>query len=149
MAAKESPTPRRVILFTGDGSIQLTVQDISTMLKHGLKPILVILNNDGYTIERLIHGKTASYNDISSWNWQGMLEFFDASGEIPKRSWQANTRGELEDILKNEDFKKADRCQLLEVKMEKLDAPVALIKQGELVSSLKTFSSSRCRRPID
>ncbi|GAA5869231.1 hypothetical protein JCM16303_000400 [Sporobolomyces ruberrimus] len=136
MAAKESPTPRRVILFTGDGSIQLTVQDISTMLKHGLKPILVILNNDGYTIERLIHGKTASYNDISSWNWQGMLDFFDASGEIPKRSWQANTRGELEDILKNEDFKKADRCQLLEVKMEKLDAPVALIKQGELSAKL-------------
>jgi pyruvate decarboxylase len=47
MAAKESPVPRRVILFTGDGSIQLTVQDVATMLKNGLKPILVILNNDG------------------------------------------------------------------------------------------------------
>lgn len=60
MAAKEAPGPRRrVILFTGDGSIQLTVQDIATMLKNGLKPILVVLNNDGYTIERLIHGETA------------------------------------------------------------------------------------------
>lgn len=47
LAAKESPVPRRVILFTGDGSIQLTVQDIATMLKHNLKPILVVLNNDG------------------------------------------------------------------------------------------------------
>ncbi|GAA6020346.1 hypothetical protein JCM11491_000321 [Sporobolomyces phaffii] len=136
MAARESPTPRRVILFTGDGSIQLTVQDIATMLKHGLKPILVVLNNDGYTIERLIHGKTAGYNDISSWNWQGLLDFFDASGEIPKRSWQANTRGELEAILGDAEFAKADRCQLLEVKMEKLDAPAALIKQGELSAKL-------------
>ncbi|GAA5938357.1 alpha-keto acid decarboxylase family protein [Sporobolomyces koalae] len=136
MAAKESPKPRRVILFTGDGSIQLTVQDIATMLKHGLKPILVILNNDGYTIERLIHGKQASYNDISSWRWQSLLDFFDASGEIPKRSWQAKTRGELEDILRDDEFKKADKCQLLEVLMEKLDAPAALIKQGELSAQL-------------
>ncbi|GAA5898576.1 alpha-keto acid decarboxylase family protein [Sporobolomyces salmoneus] len=136
MAARESPTPRRVILFTGDGSIQLTVQDIATMLKNGLKPILVILNNDGYTIERLIHGKEASYNDISAWNWQGLLDFFDASGQIPKRSWKANTRGELEDILKDEEFAKADKCQLLEVMMEKLDAPAALIKQGELSAKL-------------
>jgi pyruvate decarboxylase len=38
---------RRCILFTGDGSIQLTVQEISTMIRHGLKPIIVVLNNDG------------------------------------------------------------------------------------------------------
>lgn len=109
-------------------------------LRNGLKPILVILNNDGYTIERLIHGKTAKYNDISSWNWQGLLDFFDASGKIPKRSLKAETRGQLEDILKDEEFKKADRCQLLEVKMGVLDAPKALIKQGELVSYLRFFS---------
>ncbi|GAA5976402.1 hypothetical protein JCM5350_001679 [Sporobolomyces pararoseus] len=136
LAAKESPVPRRVILFTGDGSIQLTVQDIATMLKHNLKPILVVLNNDGYTIERLIHGKQAAYNDISAWNWQGLLDFFDATGQIPKKSWKASTRGELEEILKNEDFKKADKCQLLEVMMEKLDAPAALIKQGEMSAKL-------------
>ncbi|GAA5835602.1 hypothetical protein JCM5353_000904 [Sporobolomyces roseus] len=136
MAAKESSKPRRVILFIGDGSIQLTVQDISTMLRNGLKPILVILNNDGYTIERLIHGKTAKYNDISSWNWQGLLDFFDASGKIPKRSLKAETRGQLEDILKDEEFRKADRCQLLEVKMGVLDAPKALIKQGELSAKM-------------
>jgi len=87
------------------------------------------------TIERLIHGKQAAYNDISAWNWQGLLDFFDASGKIPKASWKAKTRGELEEILKNEEFKKADKCQLLEVMMEKLDAPAALIKQGELVRS--------------
>lgn len=114
-------------------------------LRNGLKPILVILNNDGYTIERLIHGKTAKYNDISSWNWQGLLDFFDASGKIPKRSLKAETRGQLEAILKDEEFRKADRCQLLEVKMGVLDAPKALIKQGELVSRLRPSRLSQCR----
>lgn len=46
----------RTILFTGDGSFQLTAQEVSTMIRKGLKPILFIICNDGYTIERFIHG---------------------------------------------------------------------------------------------
>jgi pyruvate decarboxylase len=41
----------RTILFIGDGSLQLTVQELSVMLRHGLKPIIFVLNNSGYTIE--------------------------------------------------------------------------------------------------
>lgn len=47
----------RVILFVGDGSMQLTVQEISPMIRLGLKPIIFLLNNNGYVIERTIHGK--------------------------------------------------------------------------------------------
>lgn len=36
---------RRTILFIGDGSLQLTVQEISTMIRVGVKPLLVILDN--------------------------------------------------------------------------------------------------------
>ena len=43
---------RRVLLFTGDGSIQLTAQEISSMLENGCKPIVFVLNNNGYTIEK-------------------------------------------------------------------------------------------------
>ncbi|GAA5949959.1 hypothetical protein JCM21900_005538 [Sporobolomyces salmonicolor] len=138
LAAKESPTPRRVILFIGDGSLQLTVQEIATMLRHNLKPILVVLNNDGYTIEKLIHGETAEYNNISGWRWQDTLNFFDAAGKVAKKSWLANTRGEFEKIINDDEFKKADKIQLLEVKMGKLDAPKALLKQGKLSAELNS-----------
>ena len=37
------------------------------MIRHGLKPIIFVLNNSGYTIERYLHGKTRKYNDISNW----------------------------------------------------------------------------------
>ncbi|GAA5911202.1 hypothetical protein JCM6882_006605 [Rhodosporidiobolus microsporus] len=137
LAAKEAPTPRRVILFIGDGSLQLTVQEIATMVRLDLKPILVVLNNDGYEIERQIHGENAGYNDISLWKWQSLLDLFNAYPEPFKtRSLLANTRGELETILADKDFQKAECIQLLEVKIDKHDAPESLVKQGKLSAAL-------------
>ena len=40
LATKDMGANRRVVLFVGDGSIQLTCQELSTMLRHGLKPIM-------------------------------------------------------------------------------------------------------------
>lgn len=37
------------------------------MLKSGVKPIIFVLNNSGYTIERYLHGENAHYNDITNW----------------------------------------------------------------------------------
>jgi pyruvate decarboxylase len=51
LAAKEQ-NDRRVILFVGDGSLQLTLQEIGTMIRRGLNPYIFVLNNDGYEIER-------------------------------------------------------------------------------------------------
>lgn len=57
---------RRIILIVGDGSLQISVQELSTMIWKGLKPIVFVLNNAGYTVERLIHGPEEEYNDINS-----------------------------------------------------------------------------------
>ncbi|KAM0788188.1 hypothetical protein ACM66B_001347 [Microbotryomycetes sp. NB124-2] len=138
LAAKEAGYDRRVILFIGDGSLQLTVQEIATMLRHDLKPILVVLNNDGYVIERLIHGKKRVYNDISSWNWQQLLNLFNAKGLVETKSFKAETRKQLEEILNDQEFQKADKAQLLEVMMDRLDAPKALQLQAELSAKLNS-----------
>ena len=55
---------RRNVLLIGDGSLQLTVQSLSTMIRQQLKPIIFVVNNDGYTVECLIHGMKEPYNDI-------------------------------------------------------------------------------------
>jgi pyruvate decarboxylase len=57
---------RRVILLVGDGSLQISVQELSTMIWKGLKPVVFVLNNAGYTVERLIHGPEEEYNDINA-----------------------------------------------------------------------------------
>lgn len=40
LACKEDEPDRRAILFVGDGSLQLTVQEIATMIRHKLKPTM-------------------------------------------------------------------------------------------------------------
>jgi indolepyruvate decarboxylase len=60
----------RVVLVTGDGSHQLTAQEIGQFARLGLKPVVFVLNNDGYLIERLLCKDPAiAYNDIAPWNY--------------------------------------------------------------------------------
>jgi len=51
------------------------VQEIGTMLRRGVYPYLFVLNNDGYEIERQIHGWEAKYSDIQMYDHQMMLPF--------------------------------------------------------------------------
>jgi indolepyruvate decarboxylase len=68
---------RRQLLFIGDGAFQMTAQELSTILRRGLKPIIFLVNNNGYTIERLILGPGSSYNNINQWRYAEAASFFD------------------------------------------------------------------------
>ena len=59
---------RRVVLLIGDGAAQLTAQELGSMLRDGLKPVIFLLNNQGHTIGRAIRGSEQRYNDIAQWN---------------------------------------------------------------------------------
>ncbi|GAA6040741.1 hypothetical protein JCM8097_003274 [Rhodosporidiobolus ruineniae] len=141
LAAQESPVPRRVVLFVGDGSLQLSVQEIATMIRYGLKPIIVLLNNED-TIERMINGPEAEYNDIALFNWSHLLPFFSppssSSSKPAGKTHLASNRGELEAILADPDFGAANEIQLLEVKVGKLDAPKALYRLGEVTRQVNS-----------
>jgi TPP-dependent 2-oxoacid decarboxylase len=63
--------PRRVIAMIGDGSFQLTAQEVSTMIRHGTRPIIVLVNNHGYIIEDAIH--EGPYNKIKNWDYAGLM----------------------------------------------------------------------------
>lgn len=67
---------KRGILVTGEGSFHMTVQAVADMLRFDLKPIIIILNNGGYTVERLIHGKTADYNDVAVYDYSAIAQAF-------------------------------------------------------------------------
>ncbi|GAA5853386.1 hypothetical protein JCM8547_002436 [Rhodosporidiobolus lusitaniae] len=136
LAAQESSTPRRTILFCGDGSFQLTVQEVATMVRYGLKPILVLINNEGYTIERMIDGPTAAFNDIALFNWDHLLPLLTPPGEPVGKKYTASTRGELEAILADEEFGRTDTIKILEVKTGRLDAPKALYRLGEVTRQI-------------
>ncbi|KAJ3515382.1 hypothetical protein NLJ89_g1793 [Agrocybe chaxingu] len=132
----------RVILFVGDGSLQLTVQEISPMIRKGLKPIIFVLNNKGYSIERYIHGKHRRYNDIADWKWSSLLDTLNDGGKYPTASYIVNNKEELNGLLDNEAFATADKLQLVEVMMEALDAPQALERQAELTGKGNAYAAA-------
>jgi len=68
---------RRTVLVTGEGSHQLTVQEIGQFGRLGLKPVIFVLNNDGYLIERLLcKDPEIAYNDLAPWNYTELPHAF-------------------------------------------------------------------------
>ncbi|KAL1593108.1 hypothetical protein SLS59_009433 [Nothophoma quercina] len=111
----------RTILFIGDGSLQMTVQEISTMIRHNLDVIIVVLNNDGYTIERAIHGLMENYNDVAAWRYLDALHFFGAREGTFTAS--ARTWGELETVLASKELSDGTGVRMVEVVMDREDVP--------------------------
>lgn len=72
---------KRSILLIGDGAAQLTVKEMGQIIREGLPAVVILVNNNGYTVERMIHGHDEVYNDIPSWRWEMALPFFGASEE--------------------------------------------------------------------
>ncbi len=52
------------------------------MIRLGLKPIIFVLNNRGYSIERYIHGKHRKYNDVADWKYTDILSTLNDHGRI-------------------------------------------------------------------
>ncbi|OSX56554.1 hypothetical protein POSPLADRAFT_1160081 [Postia placenta MAD-698-R-SB12] len=123
---------KRTILFIGDGSLQLTVQELSVMMRSGVKPIIFVLNNKGYTIERYLHGMERKYNDISNWKWTQLLDTLGGQEGKNCLSYLVRNKSELSTLLDDPTFAAADKIQLVEMLMDPRDAPNALKRQAEL-----------------
>jgi indolepyruvate decarboxylase len=121
---------RRHLLFIGDGSFQLTAQELSTILRHDLKPVIFLINNGGYTIERTILGKTARYNDIANWAYADLPKVFrpDTAAE----SFVVRTVEELHEVLNAPH----ENLVFIESIMDPTDAPADLIAGGHASADL-------------
>lgn len=104
---------RRVFLFTGDGALQLTAQEISTMLYYGCKPIIFVLNNDGYTIEKYLNVKTKNqkYNKIPQWSYTKLAEVFGGDALTAT----VRTYGELDQAIKQDEIESTEKLCIIEM----------------------------------
>jgi indolepyruvate decarboxylase len=88
MAAPES----RALVIVGDGAFQMTGMELSSIARYGLNPIVVVLNNHGYTTERfLLEG---SFNDIHEWAYHKVPAVLGTG-----QGWEVRTEGELDQAL--------------------------------------------------
>lgn len=131
LAAKEKGI-KRTILFTGDGSFQLTAQEVSTMLRNGLNPIIFIICNNGYTIERFIHGWKDAYNDVQEWKYKDLPAAFGAQrGQV--LTYRVESKQQVELLFMDKEFSGGDTKQLrfVELVMPWDDAPQSLKSTAE------------------
>lgn len=118
---------RRAVLFVGDGAFQVTCQDLSTMIRNNLKPVIFLLNNDGYTIERVICDHP--YNDIQPWKYHKLVEIFGGGLGI-----DVHTEGELEDSLSK--ASSADCLVFIEIHTGRMDCPESLRSAGKSMAKI-------------
>ena len=119
---------RRHILLTGEGSLQMTVQEISTVLRHDLKPFIFVINNSGYTVERAVLGKDATYNDVANWRYSELPHVFSRDAET--ETYVVNTSNQLQKVLDSS----YSGMVFVESVMDKYDAPIDLIVGGHALA---------------
>ena len=109
----------RVILFTGEGSHQVTAMEFGSMLRYGVKPVVIVLNNEGYTIERILSKDSEDdFNNIMKMNYSKFARAFE--GDI----WatKVETAEDFDKALKVTQIMK--KLCYLEICTDKMDVPV-------------------------
>lgn len=135
LGASLAAPERRSVLVSGDGAAQLTVQEISTMLREKTNPIMVIINNEGYTVERAIHGPEAPYNDITTYHWD-LVPAAMGGTEETTLVLKTRTPNELKQALATAEATR-DKLVMVEVIMDRDDIP----------TTLKNFAASVAKKP--
>lgn len=134
--AQTASPNRRVVLITGDGAAQLSAQELGSMLRDGQKPVVIILNNGGYTVERAIHGANERYNDIASWDWTALPHALDAQHRA--QSWRVRERVQLRDVFQR--LSAPAQLSLVEVLLPKESLPALL---GAVTAALEARNSGQ------
>ncbi|KAH8901513.1 pyruvate decarboxylase [Thozetella sp. PMI_491] len=113
----------RTILIEGDGNAQMTIQELSTLIRERLNATIIIINNHGYCYERLIHGRHEEYNDLAPWQYLLAPKFFGAPDDYPVETHQIRTWGDLDSLLESDSFQRGEGLKLVEIILDKFDVP--------------------------
>ncbi len=134
LGAAMADTDSRGVLMVGDGSAQLTIQEIGTIIREGVNPVVFLINNDGYTIERSIHGVEAEYNDITSYDWSKIPAAFGGTN-ANTLTLRAATVREFDEACRLAKENR-DKLVFIEVVTAPMDMPELLEKFGAQAAQL-------------
>ncbi|HEX3977360.1 MAG TPA: thiamine pyrophosphate-binding protein [Solirubrobacteraceae bacterium] len=114
---------RHGVLLIGDGAAQMTVPELSTIARLDLAATVIVVNNDGYTVERAIHGPDQPYNDIAQWDWPALMGALAprGGGAVARR---VTTSVQLRDALRA--ARATGGVSLIEAVLPRMDVPPLL-----------------------
>lgn len=116
----------RPIVLVGDGAFQMTCLELSTALKLGYNPIVIVLNNKGYTTERFL--QEGPFNDIPNWKYHNITDLIGGGW-----GFEVSTEGDLEKAIKAALANK-DSLSVINVHLEPTDVSPALTRLAEKMS---------------
>ena len=122
---------RRPVLMIGDGSAQLTIAELGRLLTHPSAPVVLLIDNDGYTVERKIQSPEAVYQDIPAWDWNALPAALGASDAVVH---DVATPGALRDALAAATDPSA--AHFLRVRLHRDDAPRLLLELAEGIAKV-------------
>ncbi|MDP6723249.1 MAG: thiamine pyrophosphate-dependent enzyme, partial [Pirellulaceae bacterium] len=95
LGAQAARPDDRVVVICGDGAFQMTGMELSTIIRHGFAPILIVLDNRGYGTERILHPGDWQYNEIQPWQYFRLPEVLGGG-----TGYEVRTEGDLDTALR-------------------------------------------------
>jgi TPP-dependent 2-oxoacid decarboxylase len=131
-ASFADPTLRPIVLV-GDGAFQMTGTELSTAVRYGHTPIIVVLNNRGYSTEREI--LEGPFNDVHEWRYERICDMI--GGGV---GTQISTQGEFERELATA-LADSTRLYIMNVLLDPADRSAGMIRLAHRLA--KRLSTDR------
>ncbi|MEX2114059.1 MAG: thiamine pyrophosphate-dependent enzyme [Pirellulales bacterium] len=118
----------RSIAIVGDGAFQMTGMELSSLVRHKLPTIVIVLNNGGYGTERFLHPGTFDFNEIQPWAYHKLPEVLGGG-----TGYDVRTEGEFDAAL-NHALADTSGPSLIHVHLTRDDHSIALGRLTERLS---------------
>lgn len=126
------PAGRRVFAVIGDGAFQMAAQEVSTMMRSGVNPLIFVLNNGIYGIEEMIH--TGDYNRLKVWDY-ALLAKALSNGDGCVFSATVKTEADLVAALLEATGPSCDKLCLLDVQLAADDCSDEMLRFGKILGA--------------
>jgi indolepyruvate decarboxylase len=119
---------KRVLAICGDGAFQMTGNELSTIVRYGFAPILIILDNHGYGTERYLQKGEWEYNEIHVWNYHKLPEVYGGG-----KGHRVTTEAQFSAAL-TEAWHDRSQLHIISAKLAENDASMTLLRLAERLS---------------
>jgi indolepyruvate decarboxylase len=119
----------RPIVLVGDGAFQMTGTELSSVVRYGFHPVVIVLDNRGYGTERWLHPGDHAFNDVLHWRYSKLPELLGGG-----TGYEARTEGEFDRALR-EALADVSGMSLIHVHLGRDDASHALERLAKRLSA--------------
>ena len=118
----------RVLVICGDGAFQMTGMELSTIVRRGHAPIVIVLDNKGYGTERFLHPGDWDFNNVHPWRYHELPRLLGGG-----KGYEVRTEGEFDAAL-NKAWADRKGMSLIQAHLPLNDASDALKRLTERLS---------------